>query len=145
MGEHISNLLIGTGTSVNSNGYRVVTYKTTEPLVHDTTYTICAYIEELECEGDTPKLYVYDGNGHIIFGILKGDIPGMYTMTFTYNQNIPGQYPPDPNNIAFFNTIPYNDAKRKAVLHHVMLVKGTEPAAWAPAEGETLTADAGGG
>lgn len=73
-------------------------------------------------------------------GSLKGDIPGVQTLTFTYNQPNPDHI--DPNHIRIYNTS-NNDAKRKAVLRNVMLVKGDTPAAWAPAEGETLTADAG--
>lgn len=143
MSEHISNLLIGTETSVNNDRYFVVRYKTTEPLVVGNTYTISAYVEELECDGKTPKLALYDGTSSFSFGNLKGDIPGVQTLTFTYQQPYPDHT--DPNHITVYNTYPYSDAKRKAVLHHVMLVKGDTPAAWAPAEGETLTADAGGG
>lgn len=139
MGEHISNLLIGTGTTVNSDKYNVVTYKTTEPLVVGTTYTISIYVEELECEGKTPVLELADGNGYVGQGLLKGNTPGVHTLTFVYKRPYPEHS--DPNHIMMYNTS-YSSAKYKAVLHHVMMVKGAEPAAWAPAEGETLTADA---
>lgn len=126
------NLLIGTGTTANSDTYLAAQYKTTEPLVAGNTYTISAYVEELECEGETPRLYVFD-NALVWnnYGFLKGDIPGLQTLTFTPNtQQIQGS---NPNYISFYNTIPYSDAKRKAVLHHVMMVKGDTPVAWAPA------------
>lgn len=127
------NLLIGTGETVNSDAYFAVKYQTTETLVDGNTYTISAYVEELECEGKTPGLYVYDGHAHVNLGFLKGDIPGVQTLTFTYNTDSP--LPTDPNSIRFFNTIPYSnsDGKRKAVFHHAMMVKGTKPAPWAHA------------
>lgn len=127
------NLLIGTGTTVNSDTYFVVKYKTTEPLVVGTTYTISAYVEELECDGVTnPKLDIFDGAGWGYAGGLKGDIPGVQTLTFEYQQSSPEHV--DPNHISIYNTTGTNrSTKRKAVLHHVMLVKGDTPAAWAPA------------
>ena len=126
------NLLIGTKTTVNSDTYMVVVYRTTEPLVVGTTYTISAYVEELECEGTTePKLDIFNGKGWEQKEPLSGDTPGMMHSTFKYTKTNP-KYA-DPNNIMICNTYPNSDAKRKAVLHHVMLVKGTEPAPWAPA------------
>lgn len=130
-----SNLLIGTGTTVNSDTYPVVKYATTEPLVLGNTYTISVYVEELECEGVTnPRLDIYDGAGWLSQAFLMGDTPGMMHTTFTYRNEDPDHF--DPNHILIVNTFPESDAKRKAVLHHVMLVKGDTPAAWAPAEGE---------
>lgn len=144
MSEHISNLLIGTGTTVNSDKYLVAKYKTTEPLVVGTTYTLSVYVEELECEGNTPFIEITDGGGYIGQGKLRGNTPGVHTLTFTYKQPYPDHV--DPNGINIYNTSGMDGHKKhKAVLHHVMLVKGDTPAAWAPADGETLTADAGGG
>lgn len=125
------NLLIGTGTTVNVDTYLVNKYATTEPLVVGTTYTISAYVEELECDGKTPKLNIFDGGGYWGAGFLRGDIPGVCTLTFVYQQRSPDHA--DPNHILIINTYPYNGENRKAVLHHVMLVKGDTPAPWAPA------------
>lgn len=126
------NLLIGTGTTVNSDKYLVVKYKTTEPLVVGTTYTISAYVEEIECEGKMPNLVVTEGTGRWgPSGSLTGDIPGVQTMTFPYIPTNTDNL--NPNYISIYNTYPNSDAKRKAVLHHVMLVKGDTPAPWAPA------------
>lgn len=125
------NLLIGTEATVNSDKYFVVRYKTTEPLSVGTTYTISAYVEELEYEGKTPSINITDGLGYNGFGSLKGNTPGVYTLTFKCNIPFPDNA--EPNYISIYNTPPYNQEKRKAVLHHVMMVKGTEPAPWAPA------------
>lgn len=126
------NLLIGTGTTVNKDTYWINTYTTTEPLVVGTTYTISAYVEELECDGKTePRIDIYDGSGWERQAFLMGDTPGMMHTAFTYQQPTPSHV--DPNHIYIVNTFPYSDAKRKAVLHHVMLVKGDTPAPWAPA------------
>ena len=126
------NLLIGTEATANSNRYLVAKYKITEKLVVGTTYTISAYVEELECEGKTPNLIMSEGTG--LWGpneSLTGDIPGVHTITFTYSPAY--QDGLDPNYISIYNTHPYSNAKRKAVLHHVMMVKGDTPAPWAPA------------
>ena len=136
MSECISNLLIGTGESVSNGNYGVVKYATTEPLVVGNTYTISAYVEDVECNGATPKLQMYDGESWWGTGYLEGNVPGMQAVTFTYQQPFPGHA--DPNNIFIYNTPPDHGEKRKAVLRQVMLVEGTEPAAWAPAEGEML-------
>lgn len=127
------NLLIGTGETINSDRYGAAGYKTTEPLVAGNIYTISAYVEEIECDGVTePKLDIFDGAGYWHGGSLKGDIPGVQTLTFKYQQPYPDHT--DTNHIFIYNTTSTNpNAKRKAVLHHVMLVKGTEPAPWAPA------------
>lgn len=126
------NLLIGTGTTVNSDAYMFVVYRTTEPLVVGTTYTISAYVEELEYEGTTkPRIEVHDIANWQMETILMGDTPGMMHATFIFNKYNNEHF--DPNHIALFNTPPYNDAKRKTVLHHVMLVEGDTPAPWAPA------------
>lgn len=144
MSEHISNLLIGTGTSVNVDKYWGPVYETTEPLVIGNTYTISAYVEELECEGVTyPRLDIYDGSGWLMQAFLMGDTPSMMHTAFTYRNEDPDHF--DPNHIFIVNTFPESGAKRKAVFRNVMLVNGDTPTAWAPAEGETLTADAGGG
>lgn len=127
------NLLIGTEATVNSDTYSVVTYKTTEPLVVGTTYTISAYVEELECDGVTnPRLDIFNGKGWARQEPpLSGDTPGMMHSTFKYSKTVP-EYT-DLNHIRICNTYPNSDVKRKAVFHHVMLVEGTEPAPWAPA------------
>ena len=126
------NLLIGTEATVNSDAYLVVKYKTTEPLVIGDIYTISAYVEELKCEGtNEPTLDIFNGKGWANQGFLSGDTPGMMRKTFSYSKTNP-EYT-DLNNILICNTYPNSDEKRKAVLHHVMLVEGTEPAPWAPA------------
>ena len=126
------NLLIGTEKTVNNDKYFVVKYKTTETLVVGDTYTISAYVEELECEGTTEtKIDIYDGAAWSRQAVLMGDTPGMMHTTFTFHKGNPDHF--DPNNIALFNTPPDNGKKRKSVFHHVMMVKGTEPAPWAPA------------
>lgn len=127
------NLLIGTGTSVNSHTHLVAEYKTTETLVVGNIYTISAYVEDIKCDGAAePSLDIYDGEGYWSGGSLKGDIPGVQTLTFKYRQNRPDHT--DPNHIRIYNTTSTNpSSKRKAVLRNVMLVKGDTPAPWAPA------------
>ena len=93
------NLLIGTGTTVNSDTYLVVKYKTTESLVVGNIYTISAYVEELEREGKKPNISVSDGKGYWTAGKLKGDIPGVNTRTFTYKHPYPDHT--YPNQIRF--------------------------------------------
>lgn len=142
----VHNLLRGTGETVDSNGYGTVSYELVEPLVVGREYTVSAYVEELvrtplPSGMDRPVLALYDGAGWWSGGILSGDVPGVQTLTFTYNQPFPGHA--DPDQIWLFNT-PQNDTgvTRRARFRDVMLVEGDTPAAWAPADGETL---AGGG
>ena len=143
----VHNLLKGTGETVDSDGYGVVSYKPVEPLVVGREYTVSAYVEELvrtplPSGVDRPVLVLYDGAGWWSGGNLSGDVPGVQTLTFTYKQPFPGHA--DPDQIWLFNT-PQNDTgvTRRARLRDVMLVEGTEPAAWAPAEGETLAGGVG--
>lgn len=127
------NLLLQTGTSVSNGKYGVAGYKTTEPLVVGNIYTISAYVEDIKCDGATePSLDIYDGAGYWSGGSLKGDIPGVQTLTFKYQQPYPDHT--DVNHIFIYNTTSTNpSAKRKAVLRNVMLVKGDTHVAWAPA------------
>ena len=142
MSECISNLLIGTGKRLTSYKYYAAEYATTEPLVVGNTYTISVYVEDVECDGATPRLAIYDGGSWANLGDLKSE-PGTQTLTFTYQQPYPDHC--DPNRICIYNTPPMTDKKRKTVFRHVMLVNGATPAAWAPAKNESLAADAGGG
>ena len=127
------NLLMKTGTSVNSDRYSIAGYKTTKPLVVGNTYTISAYVEELECEGVTePSVDIFDGAGYWHAGWLKGNIPGEQTLTFKYEQPFPEHT--EPNYIFIYNSSRTNpSAKRHCKLNHVMLVEGDTPAPWAPA------------
>lgn len=140
------NLLAGTGKVVDSADYQVVQYALAEPLVVGRTYTVSAYVEELvrtplPSGVDRPVLAIYDGARWWSGGNLSGDVPGVLTLTFTYKQPFPDHV--DPSTIWLFNTPPMDTGvKRRARLRDVMLVEGTEPAAWAPAEGKEL---AGGG
>lgn len=136
------NLLRGTGSTVDSNAYGVVSYELVEPLVVGRKYTVSIYVEELvrtplPSGVDRPVLAIYDGAGWWSGGNLSGDVPGVLTLTFTYKQPFPDHA--DPSTIWLFNT-PQMDTgvKRRARLRDVMLVEGTEPAAWAPAEGKEL-------
>lgn len=142
----VHNLLGGTGSTVDNDRYDVVLYKLVEPLVVDRKYTVSVYVEELvrtplPSSVNRPVLALYDGAGWWAGGNLSGDVPGVCTLTFTYKQPFPDHT--DPSVIRLFNT-PHLDTgvKRRARLRGVMLVEGDTPAAWAPAEGETL---AGGG
>ena len=129
------NLLIGTGTNVISYEKFIIEYETTKPLVYGNTYTLSIYIEELECGTfDVPNLKVFDGaSDYWSAGYLEWHIPGVETLTFKYMQ-------PHYENAYFNSRIRlynspeiYTGVKRKAVLHHVMLVEGDTPAPWAPA------------
>lgn len=144
MSDAKSNLLIGTsGATVTNKRYDVVQYQTTEPLVVGKKYTISAYVEKLErlpldgSKHGKPELEVYDGGGWCSFDALAGDVPGPMTLTFTYKQ--PFKDHADPNKIILYNTPPNGTGvTRMASIRNVMLVEGDTPAAWAPAEGETL-------
>lgn len=142
----VHNLLRGTGETVDSDGYGVVSYELVEPLVVGREYTVSAYVEELvrtplPSGVDRPVIALCDGASWWSGGNLSGDVPGVQTLTFTYKQPFPDHA--DPDQIWLFNT-PQNGTgvTRRARLRDVMLVEGDTPAAWAPAEGETL---AGGG
>lgn len=142
----VHNLLRGTGETVDNDRYAVVSYELVEPFVVGREYTVSAYVEKLvrtplPSGVDRPALALYDGASWWCGGSLSGDVPGVQTLTFTYNRQFPDHT--DPDHIWLFNTPP-NDTgvTRRARLRDVMLVEGTEPSAWAPAEGETL---AGGG
>ena len=144
MSSEIRNLLIDSAKETDSKRYDVARYKLSEPLVVGKTYTLSAYVDEISRSGsDKPVLAVYDGAAWWSPGNLSGDVPGVQTITFTYRQPFEGHV--DASVIALFNTPPggdYSSVKRSARFRDVMLVEGTEPAAWAPAEGESL---AGGG
>ena len=138
----VHNLLRGTGETVDSDGYGVVTYELVEPLVVGREYTVSAYVEELvrtplPSGVDRPALELYDGGGWWSGGRLSGDVPGVQTLTFTYKQLFPDHT--DPNHLVIYNTPPRGTGvTRVASIRNVMLVEGDTPAAWAPAEGETL-------
>lgn len=138
----VHNLLRGTGETVDNDKYCVALYELVEPLVVDREYTVSAYVEELvrtplPSGVDRPVLALYDGADWWSGGNLSGDVPGVQTLTFTYKQPFPDHAYPDQ--IRLYNT-PQNDTAvtRRARFRDVMLVEGTTPAAWAPAEGETL-------
>lgn len=142
-----NNLLKGTGKAViDSNAYGLG-YGATKPLVVGRTYTISAYVDKIErTEPDSSqnlkaRLFVYDGAGWWSPGYLAGDVPGQQHLTFTYAQSFPGHT--DPNHIWIYNTPPGGTGVTRSMsFRDLMLVEGDTPAAWAPAEGETL---AGGG
>lgn len=136
------NLLRGTAEALDSDFYSLAQYGLAEPLVVGRTYTISAYVEEVSRSGsDRPALAVYDGAAWWSLGCLSGDVPGVQTLTFTYAQPFEGHA--DPSRLILFNTPPNGTGvTRRARLRDVMFVEGTTPAAWAPAEGESL---AGGG
>lgn len=135
------NLLKGTSDSLtNSSDGIMAFYDTTEPLVVGNTYTISAYVEKLECADDggwgVPLIAVFDGGGIWPCGALAigGEVPGFAHMTFTYKKIPPGS---DPNRIYMLNTPGgSDDATRVSSFKDVMLVEGSTPSAWAPAEGE---------
>lgn len=139
-----SNLLKGTAQEVTDFAYFSFDYSTTEPLKVGKTYTISMYVEKVERSplNGKPHIAVVDGAGWWIAGSLVGDVPGWQHLTFTYAQPWPDHA--DPDKVSICNTPPYGGTgiKRSMSFRDVMLVEGTEPAAWAPAEGETL---AGGG
>lgn len=136
------NLLKGTLDEIrDSDAYLVKNYSTTEPLVVGKTYTISAYVEKIERSqldvGKSAVLTAYDGAGWNSFGDLKGNVPGLMTRTFTYSKPFPDHAKPDE--VSIYNTPPNGTGvTRRASFRNVMLVEGAEPAAWAPAEGETL-------
>ena len=136
----VHNLLMGTSGVVHTSAdYEVVRYQTTEPLVAGKTYTISAYVEKLERSplDGTLNLAVYDGASWFTPGVLAGDVPGQMHLTFIYKQLFPDHT--DPNHLAIYNTPPIGTGvTRVASIRNVMLVEGDTPAAWAPAEGETL-------
>jgi hypothetical protein len=147
MSEAKKNLLKGTGKAVIDSGSYGIGYGTTELLVVGKTYTISAYVDKVErlplddVSDGRPKIAVYDGGGYWSGGSLAGDVPGQQHLTFIYKQPFP-EYK-DPNRIYIYNTPPIGTGvTRKMSFRNLMLVEGSEPAAWAPAEGETL---AGGG
>lgn len=140
MSEARSNLLKGTSGVVHTSAdYEVARYQTTNPLVVGRTYTLSAYVEEISRSGsDKPVLAVYDGASWWSGGSLSGDVPGVQIVTFTYKQPFEGHA--DPSKINLYNTPPNGTGvTRSARFRDVMLVDGTEPAAWAPAEGEKLS------
>lgn len=142
MSSEIRNLLIGSANEFYNSNYEVARYKLSEPLVVGKTYALSAYVDEISRSGsDKPVLAVYDGACWWSPGALSGDVPGVQTITFTYEQ--PFEDHANPNELAIFNTPPVGTGVvRRARFRDVMLVEGTTPAAWAPAEGEEL---AGGG
>lgn len=134
------NLLKGTSDSfTDSSEVIVAVYDTTEPLVVGNTYTISAYVEKLECTDNglfgVPLIAVCDGANAWLLGTLmiEGEAPGFAHMTFTYRQIPLGA---DPNKIYMLNTPGSSDATRVSSVKEVMLVEGSTPADWAPAEGE---------
>ena len=141
MSDAKSNLLLGTSNVVHTSAdYEVVRYQTTEPLVVGKTYTISMYVQKLERSplDGTPKLAVYDGADWFMPGVLSGAVPGQMRMTFIYKKLFPKHT--DPNHLVIYNTPPRGTGvTRMASIRNVMLVEGDTPAAWAPAEGETLT------
>ena len=138
----VYNLLLGTAKALDNDYYAVAGYGLVEPLVVGRTYTISAYVEEVSRSGsDRPVLAVYDGAVWWSGGNLSGGVPGVQALTFTYAQPFEGHA--NPSMLFLFNTPPNGDGvTHRARLRDVMLVEGTQPAAWAPAEGESL---AGGG
>lgn len=136
------NLLSGTKEPISNFQYFGFDYSTTEPLVVGKTYTISMYVDKLErspldgTEYGKPVINIYDGGGWWCAGTLAGSVPGQQHLTFTYAQPWPDHA--GPNKISITNTPPYggSDVKRSMSFRKVMLVEGTEPAEWAPAEGE---------
>lgn len=135
------NLLKGTSDSLTDSSDLIMAfYDTTEPLVVGNTYTISAYVEKLECtdngEFGVPLIAVCDGAGAWLLGALaiEGEAPVFSHTTFTYKQIPPGA---DPNKICMLNTPGgRGNATRVSSFKDVMLVEGSTPSAWAPAEGE---------
>lgn len=136
------NLLKGTSDSfTDSSNMFVAVYDTTEPLVVGKTYTISAYVEKFECSADgmfgVSDISVYDGAGYWMLGTLmiEGEAPVFAHMTFTYRQISPDKA--DPNKVYLLNTLTGGmNATRVSSFKDVMLVEGSTPSAWAPAEGE---------
>lgn len=136
--EATYNLILGTAEALDNDFYSVAQYGLAEPLVVGRTYTVSAYVEEVSRSGsDQPMLAVYDGASWWSPGHLSGGVPGVQTLTFTYAQPFEGHA--DPSRLFLYNTPPNGTGvTRRARLRDVMLVEGTTPAAWAPAEGEEL-------
>jgi hypothetical protein len=140
----VHNLLKGTGKAVVDSDSYGLTYYTTEPLVVGRTYTISAYVEKVERSPLTgtkygrPVIELYDGGGWWNVGALSGDVPGQQHLTFTYAKPFPDHA--DPTKISICNTSPYGGSgiTRSMSFRDVMLVEGSTPAAWAPAEGEDI-------
>lgn len=135
------NLLKGTSEAKSSDNYLVASYQTTEPLVVGKMYTISMYVEQLVrtpltgAEDGREELVVFDGGGWFSVCVLAGDVPGQMRMTFVYKQPNPEHC--DPNSIIIYNTPPRGTGiTRAATIREVMLVEGSTPADWAPAEGE---------
>lgn len=136
------NLLRGTKDAVSNFSYFGFDYSLVEPLKVGKTYTISMYVDKLErspLDGtghSKPEIYVCDGGGWWNAGPLAGSVPGQQHLTFTYAQPWPDHT--DPNKISICSTPPYGGSgvTRSMSFRNVMLVEGTEPAEWAPAEGE---------
>ena len=146
--SEVHNLLKGTASAVSDFAWLGFDYRTTEPLVVGKTYTISLHVEKVERSPLTgtkygkPVIEIFDGGGWWNVGALAGDVPGQQHLTFTYAKPFPDHA--DPTKISICNTSPYGGSgiTRSMSFRDVMLVEGSTPAAWAPAEGENL---AGGG
>lgn len=135
------NLLRGTKEAVSNFAYFGFNYSLVEPLKVGKTYTISMYVDKIErspldgTKHGKPDLEIGDGGGWWSVGPLVGDVPGQQHLTFKYAQPWPDHA--DPNRLTIFNTPPNGSGVTCSMsFRNVMLVEGTEPAEWAPAEGE---------
>ena len=96
-------------------------------------YAISFDVDELSCSStDTPNVMLYDGG---VWWSAEGQYKsgsGHYEFEFVYKQPFPDHA--NPNAIYLFNTPGPAASQYHAVFRNVMLVEGTTPAAWAPAE-----------
>ena len=136
--EQRKNLLKGTGDGADFSCYKA-SFDTTEPMVVGRQYTLSLCVDEVTNTGvDNPRIATFDGAGWWNAGDIYGT--GYKSLTFTYAQ--PYEDHSDANTVNLYNYPEVSGATRRVRLHDLMLVEGDTPAAWAPAEGETL---AGGG